>query len=221
MYFLSSLIGIIYKEWQLQRGGVFLLLRASMLIIPCIYVIGFISTTNENSSFTIITLGWFLTLFTILLLSDHTFEYEKVYKTWSLLCFYAHPLAIFTAKTIFNNLLSIMTTLLIWLSLWLFLPVHIKHPNLFISTLLLSTMCISTASTLINSLTILAKYRYTSLTFIGIPILIPALWLSIQLSLQAITSIDSQWVKPILGLAAYNGLFICLLVLFYNHLTQN
>ncbi len=193
---LSNIFRLIHKEIQLEwrqktaLGTVFIYVLGTTFLIYLIF--------QGNITIPIwVALFWVIALFTTVNAASKSFikdANEQFYYLRSV----ATALEIILAKIIYNALLIVVLSLVIYLVMILFFNQNIANKSLFLLTVLLGAIGFSNLFTLLSAITARTQ-NFTLLAILGFPIILPLLLLIVKMSDLANFAIQQKDIYMHLG----------------------
>ncbi len=193
---LSNIFRLIHKEIQLEwrqktaLGTVFIYVLGTTFLIYLIF--------QGNITIPVwVALLWVIALFTTVNAASKSFikdANEQFYYLRSVVT----PLEIIFAKIIYNALLIVVLSLVIYLVMILFFNQNIANKSLFLLTVLLGAIGFSNLFTLLSAITARTQ-NFALLAILGFPIILPLLLLIVKMSDLANFAIQQKDIYMHLG----------------------
>jgi heme exporter protein B len=193
---LSNIFRLIHKEIQLEwrqktaLGTVFIYVLGTTFLIYLIF--------QGNITIPVwVALFWVIALFTTVNAASKSFikdANEQFYYLRSVVT----PLEIIFAKIIYNALLIVVLSLVIYLVMILFFNQNIANKSLFLLTVLLGAIGFSNLFTLLSAITARTQ-NFALLAILGFPIILPLLLLIVKMSDLANFAIQQKDIYMHLG----------------------
>ena len=186
-------------------GGVFIYVIAAVFIIYLVF--------KEISPDEWIVLFWILLLFAALNAFLKGFVQES---PGNRLYFYllSPALAFFLARWIYNILYLLVVAALIWLFLHLVSPTPIVHIGWFVINVIMAVIGLAANFTFVSMLSVKTNNQALLMAGLGLPVVIPLLLPSVQLSMQFLTETDWESIKDLFAWLIAIDLIIIALGLF-------
>jgi heme exporter protein B len=193
---LSNIFRLIHKEIQLEwrqktaLGTVFIYVLGTTFLIYLIF-------QGNITIPVLVALFWVIALFTTVNAASKSFikdANEQFYYLRSVVT----PLEIIFAKIIYNALLIVVLSLVIYLVMILFFNQNIANKSLFLLTVLLGAIGFSNLFTLLSAITARTQ-NFALLAILGFPIILPLLLLIVKMSDLANFAIQQKDIYMHLG----------------------
>ena len=161
---------------------------------------------------------WLIFLFSAFQALSRGFRREMDQEFWYWY-FVLPPEVLVTGKLLFHFLMLCVTSLIAWFFMALFFSSPVQDPLLFLLLILLASLGISSALTLVSAIAARARQNPALLPVLGFPLIIPTLILVVRVSLIAIDKLDRSlaW-KNILTLGAIDLIMLSLSLLLFPYL---
>ncbi|MFN8267406.1 MAG: heme exporter protein CcmB [Chitinophagales bacterium] len=196
---LSNIYRLIHKEIQLEwrqktaLGTIFIYVLGTTFLIYLVF--------QGNITIPVwVALFWVIALFTTVNAASKSFikdANEQFYYLRSVVT----PLEIIFAKIIYNALLIVVLSIVIYLVMILFFNENIANKPLFLLTVLLGAIGFSNLFTLLSAITARTQ-NFALLAILGFPIILPLLLLIVKMSDLANFAIQQKDIYMHLGAIA-------------------
>jgi len=196
---LSNIFRLIHKEIQLEwrqktaLGTIFIYVLGTTFLIYLVF--------QGNITIPVwVALFWVIALFTTVNAASKSFikdANEQFYYLRSVVT----PLEIIFAKIIYNALLIVVLSIVIYLVMILFFNENIANKPLFLLTVLLGAIGFSNLFTLLSAITARTQ-NFALLAILGFPIILPLLLLIVKMSDLANFAIQQKDIYMHLGAIA-------------------
>ena len=193
---LSNIFRLIHKEIQLEwrqktaLGTIFIYVLGTTFLIYLVF--------QGNITIPVwVALFWVIALFTTVNAASKSFikdANEQFYYLRSVVT----PLEIIFAKIIYNALLIVVLSIVIYLVMILFFNENIANKPLFLLTVLLGAIGFSNLFTLLSAITARTQ-NFALLAILGFPIILPLLLLNVKMSDLANFAIQQKDIYMHLG----------------------
>ncbi|HNE50616.1 MAG TPA: heme exporter protein CcmB [Chitinophagales bacterium] len=193
---LSNIFRLIHKEIQLEwrqktaLGTIFIYVLGTTFLIYLVF--------QGNITIPVwVALFWVIALFTTVNAASKSFikdANEQFYYLRSVVT----PLEIIFAKIIYNALLIVVLSIVIYLVMILFFNENIANKPLFLLTVLLGAIGFSNLFTLLSAITARTQ-NFALLAILGFPIILPLLLLIVKMSDLANFAIQQKDIYMHLG----------------------
>ncbi len=217
---MKEIIGIINKEIVSEFRTKSSLATVGLFIVTTITIIG-IGIGNEPINGQIAGgLLWVVMFFSSMVGLSKIFILEEERGTSMFLLIQANSGYIYFGKLVYNTLLS-LTIYFITILLFLFFlnQVSINSWNVFILTMLLSSIGLAAATTIISALISKAGSKNALFPVLAFPVLLPLIFIGISLTIDSIEGISLAKASNNLNmLVAYSGLNIILSYYLFDYI---
>lgn len=134
----------------------------------------------------------------------------------------ANPLAIVFSKIIYNTILLLVIGLLCFGLFALFVGNPVKDVDLFLITLLLSSIGLSIAFTFVSAISIKANNSSTLMVILSFPIVVPIIMTLLKLSAISLRLIqDTAYRSDLIILMAIDALLIAIVLILFPFLWRD
>ena len=166
----------------------------------------------------IASLMWMIILFAAALGLGRTFQSEEEGGTVLLLRMNVRNSSVYAGKLVFNFLLLLLVGLLATLAVAFLLPASIYSPAMLATTLVLGTLALAGATTLLSAINARVSGNTLLLPILLFPLLAPLLISAVNIT-QAAMAANTAWsavTEPVMVLISYSGVAITSSVLLFD-----
>ena len=166
----------------------------------------------------IASLMWMIILFAAALGLGRTFQSEEEGGTVLLLRMNVRNSSVYAGKLVFNFLLLLLVGLLATLAVAFLLPASIYSPTMLATTLVLGTLALAGATTLLSAINARVSGNTLLLPILLFPLLAPLLISAVNIT-QAAMVANTAWstvTEPVMVLISYAGVAITSSVLLFD-----
>ena len=166
----------------------------------------------------IASLMWMIILFAAALGLGRTFQSEEEGGTVLLLRMNVRNSSVYAGKLVFNFLLLLLVGLLATLAVAFLLPASIYSPAMLATTLVLGTLALAGATTLLSAINARVSGNTLLLPILLFPLLAPLLISAVNIT-QAAMAANTAWsavTEPVMVLISYAGVAITSSVLLFD-----
>ena len=153
-------------------------------------------------------LFWIIIFFSGMSGLSHIFIREEEERTALFLSLHSEPETIYLAKLIFNIILFSCITALVTPLYLFFMQIVPGYAVYFILTAAAGSLAIAAITTILGAMVAKAESRGSLFTVISFPVMIPVLWISIQLTSDSIEGKATPEIRSLLFLLAFSGVII-------------
>lgn len=181
---------IFIKDFRSELRTRYALNALLMFVVTTLSIILF-AIGNESISTDVLSgLLWIVIFFSTMSGLSRTFVSEEERGTVMTLQLVARPLTVYFGKLLFNlSLLSALNALTVALFLLLIPNFHVNNPGIFFLTLVLGTLGLASASTIIAAIISKANTKGTLYPVLSFPILLPLLLTVISATRMAVDGV--------------------------------
>lgn len=189
MKLISGIIGILYKEFKSEFRNAY---NASTIIIFCIVslIIVYLAL-GEYLNVPQIFSGvyWLIIFFTAMITLPRSFISDEETGVATLIRLNTDSLSVLMGKLIYNLINILIMTFITGVSLFILSEIIIIQLLEFIIISILVCICFAVASTLLSAIIAKSSKRTSLLPLMGFPILIPVIYLGIDVTSMAISGL--------------------------------
>ena len=214
---------LLKKEIVLEWRNRYAINGVILYLVSTIFVcyLGFNVRSNELTPVTWNVLFWIIILFTSISVVAKSFIQEKqglfLYYYWI-----NDPLAIITARTIYNAALMAVLGLVGLLVYSLVLGNPVEDIVLFIVNLVIGSFGLSSALTMISAIAAKAKSSHTLMAILSFPVVLPILLMIIKVSKNAMDGLErSNSYDELATLLAINAIVGAVSYLLFPYLWRS
>jgi heme exporter protein B len=188
---MAAVGSIFLKDFRSELRTRYALNALLMFVVTTLSIILF-AIGNESISTDILSgLLWIVIFFSTMSGLSRTFVSEEERGTVMTLQLVARPLAVYFGKLLFNlSLLSALNALTVALFLLLIPNFHVENTGIFFLTLVLGTLGLASASTIIAAIISKANTKGTLYPVLSFPILLPLLLTVISSTRMAVDGVQ-------------------------------
>jgi len=215
---LNRVFGVFFKEIRSEFKTKSSLAAVVLFIVTTITIVG-ISAGNEQINEQLSAgILWIVMFFSAMTGLSRIFITEEERSTTLLLQITSPSYAVYFGKLLYNIILSIAINAFTILLFLFFLPQVAVHSLLiFIITILLSSIGLAAATTIISALISKAGTKSALFPVLAFPVLLPLIILGLGLTVSAIEGTDfSSSINSFNMLIAYSGIVITLSFLLFD-----
>ncbi|MEJ5246056.1 MAG: heme exporter protein CcmB [Bacteroidota bacterium] len=219
---MKEIIGIINKEILSEFRTKSSLATVGLFIVTTITIIG-IGIGNEQINAQISGgLLWVVMFFSSMVGLSKIFIQEEERGTSMFLLIQANSSYIYFGKLIYNTILSIVINFItILLFLFFINQVTINSWDVFILAMLLSSIGLAAATTIISALISKAGSKNALFPVLAFPVLLPLVFIGISLTIDSIEGISLAKASNNLNmLVAYSGINVILSYFLFDYIWQ-
>ena len=210
------------KDLRLELRNRYTLNMLFLFVLATILMVLFATSQEALSPRLSAALLWIVILFATVIGLTRGFISEVEQETILLLQLHVTPASVYAGKLLFNTLLTLVLNLIALLAFLLILGVEVTRFDLLAVTLLLGSIGLSGATTLLSAIIAKATNRGPLLPVLAFPILVPLL-LTVT-SLTHVAFIGGTWVQvkqDLLSLIGYSGAVITASVLLFDYVWKD
>ncbi|MCX8055698.1 MAG: heme exporter protein CcmB [Ignavibacteria bacterium] len=219
---MKEIFGIINKEILSEFRTKSSLATVGLFIVTTITIIG-IGIGNEQINAQISGgLLWVVMFFSSMVGLSKIFIQEEERGTSMFLLIQANSSYIYFGKLIYNTILSIVINIItILLFLFFINQVRINSWDVFILAMLLSSIGLAAATTIISALISKAGSKNALFPVLAFPVLLPLVFIGISLTIDSIEGISLAKASNYLNmLVAYSGINVILSYFLFDYIWQ-
>lgn len=220
---MKEIIGIFYKEIFSEFRTKSAIATIALFIITTITIIG-IGIGNEPINSQIAGgILWVVMFFSAMTGLSKIFIQEEERNTSLFIMVNADSSSIYFGKLIYNTLLSILINFFtIVLFLFFLNQVKIISWEIFILTMFLTSIGLSSATTIISALISKASSKNALFPVLSFPVLLPLVFIGLNLTIDAIEGTNlANSLNDINLLVAYNGIIILLSYFLFDYIWKD
>lgn len=166
-------------------------------------------------------LFWIILLFSAIQMASKTFVQEGSYRQ---IYYYtvAKPESIIISKMIYNSVLMLFISLITFFFYFLFLGDFIIHHGLFFTTMLVGSLGLSAALTLVSAISSRSGNSFALMAILSFPVVLPLLLIIIQLSLASLNPEAVNGVtKNIVALGLLDAIIFAMAYFLFPYLWKD
>ena len=152
---------------------------------------------------------WIIIFFSGMSGLSHIFIREEEERTSLFLALHSDPENIYLSKLIFNIILFTCITAIVTPLYLFFMQVIPVYKIYFISIAASGSLAVASITTILGAMVAKAESRGSLFTVISFPVMIPVLWISIQLTSDSLEGGAPPELRSLLFLLAFSGVIIC------------
>ncbi len=217
--FLNQALAVLKKDFLLELRSRLGFNSVLAFVISSTLVSIFIVGIEALSALQATIMYWIIILFAAITAMNRAFILETDRSTLDYLQLHAHPIGVYVGKLLFNIIftfgISVFTALLIHFFVG-FGDIHVGH---FLLVLLLGSLGLSGAATLLSSIAALADRKATLFPVIALPIMAPLMILLASATKSII--LQNTWAvlaNDLLSLLGFAGVMISASILLFEYL---
>lgn len=215
MKLLQSIYGILYKELLIEFRTKYSISALLLFILTTVAVVMMSVGTESKSPELISGLLWLIIFFGAMTGLSRSFVSEEESGTSLFLKLNTDSLGIYFGKLMYNIMLNLVVTSLAGILLLSAENIIIRQPISLVISLLFSSIAISSGSTIISVIISKAGAKGAIFPVLSFPVLLPILFLGIDLTINCIAGNTSP-LNDIIFLIAYSGVMIAGSVLLFD-----
>lgn len=215
MSLFQGISGILYKEFKGEIRSTYII--SSIIIFSIVsVVISYMALGSLLSDARIISAVYWLILFFIAMTTlPRSFISDEEAGVSILLRLNSDSLAIYFGKLIYNIINNFLSALVTAVALLLISDSALADPLVFIINSVLVCICFAAGSTILSAIIAKSSQKSSLLPILGFPILIPIIYLGIDISAQAIAGAEAN-AFDLLFLLLYPLVLISLSVILFD-----
>jgi len=214
----KRIFAIVNKDFKSEFRTRYGISAISLFVLTATTMLVF-GTGQEKLNSTLFSgLIWMIMFFGSMTGLSKGFVREEERQTTMLLKLASHPTAIYFGKLIYNIIFSLaINILVIILFLFFFDNLNIKNFAAFLVILILSSIGIASASTVISAIISKAGMKNSLFTVLSFPVLLPLIFVGIEVTTMALEGEKfSKMFSDMQLLLAYSGILIPLSFLVFD-----
>ena len=180
---LQQIAHLLLHQLRLESKSPHLIAANVLYVVTIIFIIYRIF--NQLSPPTWVAVFWIVFMFTSINATIHSYSNEQ---GKSILFYYSimHPLAFYLSKSLFNFLVIILSSGLVYLFMTLFLESPVVEQQMFLHTLVLSSLAVSIIFSFTSAIAVHTQIKHTMMTLLSLPLIIPVIMIAVKLSLISV-----------------------------------
>jgi heme exporter protein B len=219
MIFLRQVYALLYKELLLEWRSNYAISGILLYVLATVFVVYQVFIRLEPNVWN--AMFWVVLLFAAVNAVVKSFVQESGARQ---LYYYvlADPLAVLGAKMIYNALLLLVISFLIWAGFSFLGNSPVKETGLFLMALFLGSMGFSITLTFISAISAKADNNATLMAILAFPLVIPILMTVLKLTAGALRLLrDTSINTDLLLLVAINMLLVAMALVLYPFLWRD
>ena len=180
---LQQIVHLLFHQLRLESKSPHLIAANVLYVVTIIFIIYRIF--NQLSPPTWVAVFWIVFMFTSINATIHSYSSEQ---GKSILFYYStmHPLALYISKTLFNFLVIVFSSGLVYLFMTLFLESPVVEHLMLLKTLVLSSLAVSIIFSFTSAIAVHTQIKHTMMTLLSLPLIIPVIMIAVKLSLVSV-----------------------------------
>ncbi|MDA0986308.1 MAG: heme exporter protein CcmB [Bacteroidetes bacterium] len=180
---MKIVLNILYKDLLCEIRTRHVIYSLLVFVLTTVFVLLFSISDNEFTVDLSASLFWVVSFFSTMTGLSRSFVLEEEKQTILFLRLNATPEQIYLGKLFYSIVVNLIINITITFAFILFIPTFVfSNLNLFILTILVSSISISSAVTILSAIISKAENKGLLLPFLSFPILLPILITSINLT---------------------------------------
>ncbi len=207
---MKSIIAILLKELKSEFRTRYTISTVLLFVFTTVAMILFATAGEVLNNQVISALFWIIMFFGSMTGLSKSFVSEEERGTYLLLQLISRPYAVYFGKLIFNIILSIAINFTATILILLFFEqLKIYNFTLFLTIILLASLGIASATTLISALIAKANSKNALFPILSFPILLPIIIVGIQITAGSFNGIEFSFaINDLQIILSYSGIMI-------------
>jgi len=179
----NQILHLLFHQFKLESKSPHLIAANILYVVTIIFIIYRIF--NQLSPPTWVAVFWIVFMFTSINATIHSYSNEQ---GKSILFYYSimNPFALYISKAIFNFLVILLSSGLVYLFMTLFLESPVVDHLMLLNTLVLSSLAVSIIFSFTSAIAVHTQIRHTMMTLLSLPLIIPVIMIAVKLSLISV-----------------------------------
>jgi len=218
MVLIKRILAIVVKDFKSEYRTRYGISAIFLFVLTAITMLVFAMGFDRLNSSIFSGLMWTIMFFGSMTGLSKGFVREEERQTTMLLKLTSHPTAIYFGKLIYNLFFSIaINILVVVLFLFFFDELVIRNFWAFVVILLLGSVGLGSASTVISAIISKAGMKNSLFTVLSFPVLLPLIFVGIEVTAKALEGEEiSKMLNDMQLLLAYSGILIPLSFIVFD-----
>lgn len=216
---ISNIIHLLKHQLKLEWKSPYIIGANLLYVVTTVFIT--YKVFNKISPPTWSALFWVIFMFVALNITIHSYTREQ---SKSVLFYYSilHPIELFVTRTLFNFIFLLLTALLLYLVMTIFLISPIVDFKLFFLVLTLSSLAFSIIFSFTSAIAVHTGMRSTIMTILSLPLVLPVILTAVKLTLVSGNVImDDGTSSDIMILSSINLIMLGIAVILFPYLWRS